>query len=328
MDGGPKYHFEPEMRLTLRRISGPYKEANIIDEHRQVKGSRQISIQAADLLEDMRPQHYNGANRVETVRTINDILQGRTERTVDAFLTGLRNTGGEDCAQRVEEISREIQAFLTQKALLSRPYTKSSDKQYKYRSFDLDPERPLKIVNQRLYDQAAKAGFPPNFFRETFFDNVTFYCIPDHTDFNFSYFSNCAFVVCRIREATFDGTRIYSTEFHSCAMQYVTFHNAAIAHTHFHDSTLKSVSFQGARLKSCNTVDCELDGVGFLKATLDGCFFGRVAARGIRNLHTATITQGGATDEEVKRNREAIFAALRPEQGERWELPTKKRGGR
>ena len=300
----------------------------MIDEHRKVRGSHQISIRAADLLEDMRPQHYNGMNRAQTVRTINDILQGRTERTVDAFLIGLRNTGGEDYAQRVEEISREIQAFLTQKELLTQPYTKSSSKQYKYRSYDPPIGRKLKIVNQRLYDCAAKAGFPPNFFRETYFDQVTFYCIPDHTDFNFSYFSNCTFAVCRIREATFDGATLSSSEFHSCVMQYATFFNASIDHTHFHDSTLRNVSFQEARLKSCNTVDCELDGVGFLNATLDGCFFGRVAARSIRGLHTATITQGGATDYEVKRNRESIFAALRPEQGLRLEFPAKRRGGR
>ena len=300
----------------------------MIDEHRKVRGSHQISIRAADLLEDMRPHHYNGMNRAQTVRTINDILQGRTERTVDAFLIGLRNTGGEDYAQRVEEISREIQAFLTQKELLTQPYTKSSSKQYKYRSYDPPIGRKLKIVNQRLYDCAAKAGFPPNFFRETYFDQVTFYCIPDHTDFNFSYFSNCTFAVCRIREATFDGATLSSSEFHSCVMQYATFFNASIDHTHFHDSTLRNVSFQEARLKSCNTVDCELDGVGFLNATLDGCFFGRVAARSIRGLHTATITQGGATDSEVKRNRESIFAALRPEQGLRLEFPAKRRGGR
>ena len=300
----------------------------MIDEHRKVMGSHQIRIRAADLLEDMRPQHYNGMNRAQTVRTINDILQGRTERAVDAFLIGLRNTGGEDYAQRVEEISREIQAFLTQKELLTQPYTKSSSKQYKYRSYDPPIGRKLKIVNQRLYDCAAKAGFPPNFFRETYFDQVTFYCIPDHTDFNFSYFSNCTFAVCRIREATFDGATLSSSEFHSCVMQYATFFNASIDHTHFHDSTLRNVSFQEARLKSCNTVDCELDGVGFLNATLDGCFFGRVAARSIRGLHTATITQGGATDSEVKRNRESIFAALRPEQGLRLEFPAKRRGGR
>ncbi len=276
----------------------------------------------------MRPQHYNGANRTETVRTINDIFQGRAEWTVDAFLTGLRNTGGEDYAQRVEELSGDIQAFLTQKALLSQPYTKSSSKQYKYRSFDLNPERPLKTVNQHLYDCAAKAGFPPDFFRETFFDRVTFYCIPDHTDFNFSYFSNCTFAVCRIRGATFDGTNIFSSEFHSCDMRNATFFNASIAHTHFHDSTLQNVSFQKARLKSCNTIDCGLNRVSFLCTTLDDCCYGRVTAHGIRCLHTANITQGGATHEEVKRNREAIYSALRPQQGERRELPAKKRGGR
>ena len=65
-----------------------------------------------------------------------------------------------------------------------------------------------------------------------------------------------------------------------------------------------------------------------MSATLDGCFYGRVAAHGIRHLHTAAITQGGATGEEVKRNREAIFAALRPQQGERKESPEKRRAGR
>ena len=289
-------------------------------------GSHQISVRAADLLEDMRPQLYNGANHSETVQTIKDILQGRTERTVDSFLTGLRNTGGEDYAQRVGEISQDIQVFLAQKALLSQPYNKSSDTQYQYRTFRLDPERPLKIVTQRIYDRAAKAGFPPSFFRETYFDRVTFYCIPDHTDFNFSRFLGCNFAVCRIREATFDGASFYISEFHNCVMQYATFFKASIDHTHFRDSTLQNVSFQEAHLKSCNTVDCKLDGVGFLNATLDSCFFSRVAAQGIRNLHTATITQGGATNKEAQRNRETVLAALRPQQAEPREFPKKGRG--
>lgn len=276
----------------------------------------------------MRPQHYNGANHDETVRTVNDILQGRTDRTVDAFLTGLRNTGGEGYAQRVEGISRDIQAFLAQKALLSQPYAKSSDKQFHYRTFTLDPERPLKIVNQRIYDSAAKAGFPPGFFRETYFDRVTFYCVPDHTDFNFSRFLGCNFTVCRIREAAFDGASFYISGFQNCAIQYATFFKASIAHTHFHDSSLKNVSFQAAHMKSCNVVDCGLDGVGFLNTTLDGCFFGRIAASGIRNLHTATITQGGAASGEADRDREAVFAALLPQWGERRDIHTKRRGRR
>ncbi len=208
---------------------------------------------------------------------------------------------------------------------MSQPYTKSSDKQYKYRIYNSTAGRKLKIVNQRLYDQAAKAGFPPGFFRETYFDRVTFYCIPDHTDLNFSYFSNCDFSVCRIREASFDGASIQSSEFDTCAIQHATFFGASIAHTHFYDSALRNVSFQKARLTSCNTIDCGLNNVGFLNSTLDGCFFGRVDAHDIRSLHTATITQGGATDGEVKRNREAIFSALRPQGGEQREAPAKRR---
>ena len=297
-------------------------------EFQKVYGSHKLSVRAAELLEDMRPQLYNGENHAETVQTINDILRGRADRTPDAFLTGLRNTGGESYTRRVEELGRDIQAFLEQKTLLTQPYTKSSGKQYQYRTSTLDPERPLKIVTQRIYDQAAKAGFPPDFFRETYFDRVTFYCLPDHTDFKFSHFPGCTFAVCRIREAAFDGARFYLSEFQNCAVQYATFFKASIAHTHFHDSSLKNVSFQGASLKSCNTVDCELDGVGFLNAALDGCFFGRVSARNIRNLNTAAITQGGAAKEEADRNRDSVLAALLPSQGKRQGAPEKKRGGR
>ena len=276
------------------------------------------------------PVKYPPGDDAKIVRRLNDTLQGRGEQTVQEMLAEIDTVCGRLGIYNSEWLAfqQKIEDFQHQKSLLDQPYTKSSSKQYKYRSYDPPIGRKLKIVNQRLYDCAAKAGFPPNFFRETYFDQVTFYCIPDHTDFNFSYFSNCTFAVCRIREATFDGATLSSSEFHSCVMQYATFFNASIDHTHFHDSTLRNVSFQEARLKSCNTVDCELDGVGFLNATLDGCFFGRVAARSIRGLHTATITQGGAADEEVKRNREAILSVLRPEQGERREPPAKKRGGR
>ncbi len=90
---------------------------------------------------------------------------------------------------------------------------------------------------------------------------------------------------------------------------------------------MEDVSFREARMKSCNVIDCELERISFLCTKLDGCSFGRVNAHGIRYLDTAKITQGGATDSEVKRNREAILAALRPEQGMRQELPAKKRGG-
>lgn len=68
--------------------------------------------------------------------------------------------------------------------------------------------------------------------------------------------------------------------------------------------------FNFARLRSCSTIDCTMDGINYSGAVLDGCSFGRVTAGTIRNLDGAVITQGGATEEECRRNREAIYQAL------------------
>ena len=203
--------------------------------------------------------------------------------------------------------------FQYQRLIRDYPYTKSSGKQYKYRMNDANPDRPLKIINQRLFDWAAKAGFPPGFFRESYFDHVTVYCMPEHADCNFSVFQDCTFAVCRISDARLDGTSIYGGEFHSCVIKDTIFFCASLADTHFYDSAIDRVSFQKAYLRRCNVLDCGLYSVNFLNTTLDGCSFGRVESRLIRNLHTATITQGGATEAECRQNRESIYKALRPE---------------
>ena len=267
-------------------------------------------------------------NRARTVQTFNDILQERSERPIRSLLDEVKEKLGEDSANVSAEIERDVKDFLLQQRMLDHPYTKSSSKEYKYKTFDLNPERPLKIVDQKIYDWAAKSGFPPDFFRETYFDHVTFYCLPDHVDLNFSHFDACTFAVCRIREALFDGTSLYGCEFHSCDMKYATFFYATLAHTHFHDCALENVSFQRTRLKSCNTLDSTMLNVGFLNATLDGCSYDRVKAFLTEGLHTATITMGGATDKEVEQNRKAIYAALRPESKERQPMPHKARGAR
>ena len=157
---------------------------------------------------------------------------------------------------------------------------------------------------------------------------MTFYCLPDHADLNFSRFSDCTFAVCRIREALFDGTSLYGCEFHNCVMKYVTFFQATLANTHFYDCAMENVSFQKARLKSCNTLDSTMLSVDFLHTTLDGCSYNRVQSFLTEGLHTATITQGGATDEEIAYNRKAIYAALRPEGKERQPMPHRARGMR
>lgn len=282
-------------------------------EFQKVRGSHEISIRAADLLEDMRPRDYNGSNRAGTVRTVNDILQGRAQRTVDSFLLGLRNTGGDGYAQRVEEVCQDVQAFLTQKALLSQPYTKTSNKQYKYRTFDLDPKRPLKIINQRLYDLAAKAGFPPGFFEQSYFDHVTVYCIPDGTRCSDSVFQDCTFSVCRLVGVEFWDARLNSCAFQSCHLQYAVFPDAALSYTHFYDCDLRSVGFIRSRLAHCNTIDCTVKRLDFAEVTLDDCSYGRITRTPdciIKGMEQTVITCGGATDEEVKRLRASIFEAL------------------
>lgn len=284
-----------------------------MDEHRAVRSTLDMSKSIAFYLEVSDPAGYPSDRRAKTVWAINDILQGRAERPVEELLAELEEKGGDYYAKEVAAVRQDIQRFQTQRSLLATPYTKSSGKEYKFRLYNADPKRPLKIINQQLFDRAAKAGFPPGFFRVSYFDQVTVYCVPKGTDFNFSTFQNCTFAVCRIENATFDGTSIYSSEFHSTEIDHTTFFHATIANTHFHDSSLKWVSFQKARLKSCNTLDCVLENVGFMDATLDGCSYGRVKARNTQYLLTAKITQGGATRDECARNRAAIFRALAPQ---------------
>lgn len=248
------------------------------------------------------------------MRAVNDILQGRADRTVYELLAELEEKGGSYYAGEIKGVRRDIMDFQYQRLIRDHPYTKSSDRQYKYRMNRRSTERPLKIVNQQLFDWAARAGFPPSFFRESYFDHVTIYCMPEQADCNFSVFQDCTFAVCRISDVRLDGASIYSGEFHSCAIKDTTFFCASLADTHFYDSTMDRISLQKAYLRRCTVQDCELYSVNFLNTTLDGCSFGRVESRLIRNLHTAAITQGGATEEECRRSREAIYKALRPEE--------------
>ena len=256
-----------------------------------------------DRLEDYAPQTYPRIKRVQVLREINDILQKRADRTIPELLSEVKQTLGEEGADESSEIAQDVDDFLMQQRMLNIPYTKDSGREYKYRIFNPDSERALKIVNQQLFDRAAKAGFPPGFFRETFFDGVVFYCLPDYTTFRYSRFSNCTFAVCRVKNAMFDDTSIYSSTFHSCPIEHASFFNATLASTHFRDCGLQNVSFHDARMLSCNMFDCTMGNVNYLNATLDGGGFARVDAYDIRNLHTATITQGGATHEEINRLR-------------------------
>ena len=296
-----------------------------MSDFKAVRSGLDISKYLKEYLVMCDPVKYPLEDGAKIVRGLNDILQGRSEHTVAEMLAGIDAVCGRLGIYNSEWLlfRRDIDDFLHQKELLTQPYTSKGVGHYTFKTHN-----NLKIIDQRLYDQAVKDGFPIDFFRQSYFDHVKFYCLPDKTDYSFSYFNNCTFAVCRIRKAIFDGTTFSSSEFHSCAMQYVTFFQASIDHTHFHDSTLQNVSFQKAWMKSCHTIDCDLENISFLHTTLDGCSFGRVNAHGTSNLHTATITQGGATNEEVEQNRKAIFSALRPGKEKQRVPPAMGRDGR
>lgn len=283
-----------------------------MDDYRAVRGSHPLSLSIFDLLADTAPQLYPEFMRVSTIGRINDILQGRSESgfTVEWLLGELRERAGAEYPKRTETLCQEVENFQAQKAMLTIPYTKTSDKEYKYRIWDPGAKRPLKRINQRLYDFAAKAGFPPGFFKDSHFDHVTLYCIPDYTDLSGSRFLDCNFAVCRIVGAYFADAAIYSSAFHTCLIESSSFIRANLANTHYYDCAMLSVSFNRARLNRCNTIACDMNHVIYAQTTLDGCSFGRVNAGEIIDLDTATITKGGATKEECVQNRASIFEAL------------------
>lgn len=274
-----------------------------------VRSGAEISMSIADLLEQAAPALYNGANRVQTIREVNDILQGRSDLSLNTLYSILDDKCGGEPGQ-AEKIKRDIEAFHHQKSCRALRYTMQGSQQYRYDMWDFDPQRPLKIIGQPLFDHAAEHGFPPDFFTESYFDHVTVYCMPDNVDLSFSHFESCRFSVCGIRGAVFDNADLYDTDFQSSLLQMVNFTGATIAHSHFRDCDMASVSFQDARLKSCLTLDCTMDRVDFRGATLDGASYGRIAASNIQNLPGVVITQGGATQEEAERLRTDTFREL------------------
>ena len=274
-------------------------------DYQAVPSGLDISCRIADCLEAAARREYQFGDRVSTLRALNDILQGRSARSADELLTELEKCGGQ-----IAPVLQDIQGFLRQKELLTHVYDKRwNGKHYAFEHRNGMENRTLKVIDQKLYDQAARDGFPPDFFRESYFDRVTFYCLPKFADFLGAELHNCKFAVCRITSTSFVFSHIYDTQFYSSVLNYVDLCGSVLAHTHFRDCELSHVLLQTAKLKTCSTIDCTMDGVDYAGATLDGCTFDRVTAGTIR-LDYATITQGGATEEECRQSREAIYRAL------------------
>lgn len=137
--------------------------------------------------------------------------------------------------------------------------------------------------------------------------------MPDNANCNFSHFSDCSFHVCRLYGVKFWDTRLYGCEFHSCRIEFTLFPDSTLANTHFRDCSIHSAAFLRSRMTRCNTVDCSVGRLNFNGARLDGCTYGRITRlpnSRIEGLEDASITMGGATQEEVRYNRNAIFHAL------------------
>lgn len=279
-----------------------------MNEYKAVRSSKAISQSIVEVLEQTDPQTYTYRNRARTILEINDSLQDRAGEPLEDLFAEWRekygNLDGLDVAER------ECQAFQAQKKLLAVPYRDSDKKPCRTLRKPISAKSPLKIIDQQLYDQAAKDGFPPEFFRTSYFNHVTLYCLPENTDLNFSEFHGCTFAVCRIRYASFGCAKFYDSEFHSCDLHNVAFMYSSFAHTQFNDSLLDGISFRNASMYFCDTLDCTMRNVSFLDAALDNCRYGRINSAEIRDLHSADITRSGATGEDCKMNRDAVFLEL------------------
>lgn len=276
-----------------------------MNDYKAVPSGTELSQRIVDSLENAAHREYQFGERVCALRAINDILQGRSARPANELLVEL-----EKCGEQIAPLLQDIRNFQRQKELLSQTYDKRwNGKRYAFERRKGMNGSVLKVIDQKLYDCAARNGFPPDFFRESYFDQVTFYCLPKFADFLGSELHNCKFAVCRITSASFVLSHIYDTKFYSAVLNYVDFCGSVLVHTHFHDCELSHVMLQTAKLKTCSTIDCTMDGVDYAGATLDGCTFGRITAGTIR-LDYAIITQSGATGEECGQNREAVYRAL------------------
>ena len=283
-------------------------------DYQAVLSSHEISKKIADLLEDIDPSQYSGSSRARLVRNVNDYIQGRNDMPLEPLLDWAAKADGGAYAGKVAVLRQSIRDFQAQKALLTQEYDKPpSNQQFSYKIFDATPWNHLKVIDQDLYDQAAKAGFPAGFFQGSYFDQVTIYCLPDCQICVNSIFKSCKFNACRLAEVELWSSSLYDCEFNSCLLQEVSLPGSFLSYTHFRDCDLQSLMLGDTHLRRCNVIDCTVTRLDFLGAALDGCSFGRIS-RGtdsaVLHLDTAAITQGGATAEECARNRAGIFHAL------------------
>ena len=277
-----------------------------MSKYQKVKSSVEISMGIVNYLELV--DHPWGKGNRNELWEINDVLQGRGKVTVEELFDRVREKSKGWYPDEIKRFEKEIEQFRMQKELREKPYEKVRAEDYQYEM--TEPAMPQKIIDQKLYDRAVEEGFPKDFFRNSYFESVAFYCLPDGADFQESRISNCTFAVCRIKDAHFENVYISDTEFHSCDIQGANFFAATMICNEFQDSTLRDVSFREATLKAVYTRDCMMEETDFSYSMLNGCDFTRTAVKGIEGVEKAAITHSGATAQEVEERRRVIRKAL------------------
>ena len=117
-------------------------------DYQAVLSGHEISKKIADLLEDIDSIQYNGSNRARRVRNVNDYIQGRNDMPLEPLLDWAAKADGGAYAGKVAVLRQSIRDFQAQKALLAVPYTRTSHKQFEYKTIELEMDRPLKVINQ------------------------------------------------------------------------------------------------------------------------------------------------------------------------------------
>ena len=279
-------------------------------EYTAIRSSLEISRDMADYLEAADPQKYPPASRAQTIREINDILTGRSDAPFDSPLGRARD-------KRAIELMADFAALSIQVKQMELPSPFKRGRAQKYPLWNADAETPLKWIDQKRYDSAVRNGFPDGFFKQSYFDRVSFHDLPDDVDCTGSTFASCRFTACRVKGTLFEDCTVRDTDFSNCRLDFCLFAYAGLSHVRYFDCTIHKGGFAFSQLKSVTLLDCNMESVNMGNCALDGCSFARIRARDIRRLATSTITQGGATHEECDRLREQTYRALGVELSER-----------
>ncbi|MCL2837625.1 MAG: pentapeptide repeat-containing protein [Oscillospiraceae bacterium] len=277
-------------------------------EFQKVKAGLTISQEIHWFLKNVDGQNYKFSDFEQSVKGFNDILQGRGEH-IKAFIVRLKEKYGTLHVKKVDLIEKDISNFLMQKVLLDKVYDKSSSQKYDTEIYP-HPDKPLKIITQKIYDSAVKGGFPNDFFKDSYFEGIKFYCLPDCADFSNSRLVECRFTVCRAVGANFNNATLDGAEFHTSNLQNADFSSAYIRYTQFRDCDISSASFHRSLLNECYIADCVLDKVNFFNIHFKESRVERITANDIKEFRTVQFSMNGATKEECRKNRESIYTAF------------------